>query len=147
MTGLLIKYGLVALVMVVIGYMLGQAQFELPAVAPSEPKQLDWTLPGAWDTAPASQAAKRLLARFGQPSWSSNQGGDTTGAMATEWHLRGMVHEPPSSLVLIEQGGRVARKKIGDSLPSGEILLQIDNQGILIETLEGQVRLELYQTP
>jgi len=142
----LVKWGLIGVVLVILGYLWGQAQFELPASAPSQAIELEWTIPQIGDNGPVRQAAERLYARFGRSS-TSEQGTAKGAAMVTQWQLRGMLHEPLNDFVLIEQGGQITRKKAGDLLPNGEKLLRIDQQGILVETLEGAVRVQLYPTP
>jgi hypothetical protein len=146
MKALYVKWTLMVMTLLIIGYLLGQALFELPNTTPSESKEFDWSLPQARDKVPARQAAKRLLARFGHAAMS-NQAEVKRGGTVSEWQLRGMLYEPPDSFVLIEQGGQIIRKAVGDSLPNGEILLGIDQRGILVDTLEGPVRVELYLAP
>lgn len=142
----LVKWGLIGVALLILGYLWGQAQFELPASAPTQSKEQEWTIPQRRENGPVQQAAERLYSRFGRSS-ASEQSVAKGGSMVTKWQLRGMLHEPPNDFVLIEQGGKITRKKAGDVLPNGEKLLRIDQQGVLVETLEGTVRVQLYPIP
>lgn len=106
----------------------------------------DWTLP----ILPLREAPEQAYQRLKQlqPWGKSAAPVAAGGAKTTNWRLRGIaqVGEGRIYALVEEDGGKVRRYQVGESLPRGEKLLAIHSDRIDIETQEeGRRALALYQ--
>lgn len=114
------------------GWQMGQ-ETQQSALAPAAEA---WSLPQPQETAPGQDMAeittKRPWAAEGRAAGMGAIRPDA-GSGATGWRLAGTVQRGDQQFALIARGTALEYKRVGDSLPDGSIILQINQDGVITD--------------
>jgi hypothetical protein len=128
---------------VLVGSLLADWAFQLPATPLGRPAVPAADLPEVPNAEPLYSAYRRLAERFPKGADGASPARLT---QAQAWTLKGVVREGAASYALIERDRRILRVTLGEPLPDGAILDAVGADGIRLKTPSGEASLRLYRT-
>ncbi|MEA1889028.1 MAG: hypothetical protein U9N50_04510 [Pseudomonadota bacterium] len=129
---------------IVLGAVLSDSQFTLPAKPEVNEKTDAWQLPPLNDSSSQKKSYARLAKRYKPGATKPVAGGKNEGA-TSGWQLNGILLERGQYYALINFDKKLARYREGDELPDGVRLAGIEDDSIWIVEGEDKKQIRLYQ--
>ena len=127
---------------IVLGAVLSNSQFTLPAKPEVDEKTDTWQLPPLNDSSSLKKSYSRLAKRYKSAAAKPVAGAKNEGATSV-WQLNGILLERGQYYALINVDKKVASDREGEELPYGVSLARIDDDSIWIGEVEDNKQIRL----